>query len=169
MTAKTAAIFTTDTRLPAVPSIDDKKDPDLYNELNQLHNAIRLLQQFIDLFTAARFVAHSAVSLSVGQFVTSQTGAVDLSTVNLADNSNYTKPCIGFIANSDGVGVEVQTFGLWQFGNGTLTPGATYYLGTNGGMTSVAPVAAGKLVQQLGIALDTNTLMFHPAAKYKEL
>ncbi len=163
-------VFSTDVRIPVAPQIDSK-DLNLYNDLSDVHAAIRLLQQYLDLYTGSRIICRAHVNISIGQFVSIAPNYSDLAGANLADNSNYLNPCIGFATEGSpsGNGIEIQTFGVWQYGNGLLVPGTIYYLGTNGGITPTVPVAAGKLAQYVGFAVDSNNLLFHPAAKYKEL
>lgn len=40
-----------------------------------------------------------------------------------------------------------------------LTPGTTYYLGTTGAITTVAPVASGTVARRVGVAKNANTLV----------
>lgn len=45
-----------------------------------------------------------------------------------------------------------------------LTPGARYFLGTGGALTTTAPTAAGTWIQEVGVAADATHLVFAPKA-----
>ena len=44
-----------------------------------------------------------------------------------------------------------------------LTPGVLYFLGTLGVITAAAPSTIGSVVQRIGVAKDSNTLVFEPS------
>jgi len=46
-------------------------------------------------------------------------------------------------------------------GAALLTPGAVYYLADTGGLTAVAPTAAGKIVTEVGLAVESTVLNLH--------
>lgn len=162
--------YSTNIQLSAYPQIDENRYPDIYTDLTNVHSAIRLLQQYLDSYTGARFVGRTSVPINTAQFVAVTTSS-DLATLLLADNTDHTKPCIGFCTGGQttGNGIEIQTTGIWPYGSGQLSPGTVYYLGTAGTITPTLPAGAGKLVQEIGIALDTDNLLFKPASKYIEL
>lgn len=43
-----------------------------------------------------------------------------------------------------------------------LTPGATYFVGTLGAVTTTPPSAVGRYIQSVGVAIDSDTLFFDP-------
>ena len=43
-----------------------------------------------------------------------------------------------------------------------LTPAATYFLGTAGGITATPPSTVGLYLRRLGVALNSSTLLFDP-------
>src|ERR1700748_289200 len=107
----TAALYSTDVKISAYPQVDQTKYPDIYNDLQNVHSAIRVMQQYLDAYTGARFIGRAGVDIQTGQFVYGTTGT-DLMTLGLADNTNHTKPCIGFCTGgqASGNGIEIQTF-----------------------------------------------------------
>lgn len=164
--------YSTDLKLPAYPTnIDERKNPEVYGDLTLVHQAIRQVQAYLDNYTAARNIGRAVVTISVGQFVAASQSYSDIAGLILADNSTHTKQCIGFATASQVAGqpVEFQSIGIWPYGNNALVPGATYYLGISGAITTVVPVGAGKTVQIVGVALDTSNLLFRPSLRYVEL
>lgn len=170
MTASSNAAAS-DLRISSYPQIDQTKYPDIYDDLLKVHSAIKLLQSYLDNFTGSRIVGKAHVTIAQGQFVAVSNNYSDLAGFHLAANGAYTDPCIGFAlgGSSVGQGIEIQTMGIWPYGNGSLTPGSVYYLGVSGSITVTPPAGAGKLLQVVGFAIDTSNLLFRPAFKYKEL
>jgi hypothetical protein len=80
--------------------------------------------------------------------------------VRKADNSNN-RPAHGFILASaaSGATATVHTAGLNTAKTG-LTAGTQYFLGTAGSQSNVAPVAAGSIVQTVGVASNATTIPF---------
>lgn len=69
-------------------------------------------------------------------------------------------PFVGFfIGNSTN---EVRTSGLWTDLTAAFTPGASYYVGLNGGITAVAPSTPGAGVQVVGRAVSPTQLFIQP-------
>lgn len=80
-----------------------------------------------------------------------------------ADNGALaTMPGMGIVvAKPDATHATLAYFGeVGVFG--ALVPGAMYYAGLAGGITSVAPVAPGSVVQRLGVAASATVLVFNP-------
>lgn len=164
--------FGSDLRISAYPQIDENKYPDIYGDLQLVHNAIRVLQQYLDAFTGAKVLGRATTTISVGQFVSFTSAYSDIVGVALANATGHTLPCHGFAVSNAvaGQGIDIQTFGLYPYGNYGLQPGTLFYLNTTaGGATATAPVGAGKLVQELGVAVDSSNILFRPAYKYTEL
>lgn len=94
-------------------------------------------------------------------------GSLAARNANATDN---TKPAIGYCSQVGGllsgqVGEFVLVDGMVTVSAGGLVPGAGYYLSTTpGAYTSVAPVALGNISQQLGFAVNSNTLLFRLGA-----
>jgi len=81
----------------------------------------------------------------------------------LADNSSGTTvPAIGVVIAKP----AATTATLAYFGEAAsfagLTPGAVYYVGLAGAVTLAPPVAAGSVVQQVGVAASATTMVFNP-------
>lgn len=166
------AVYSTDLKLSAYPQFDETKYPDIYGDVQTVHAAIRYLQQYLDSYTGSKFTGRATGTINVGQIVAVATGYSDLTGVTLANATNHLLPAIGFATSSAsaGQGIDVQTWGIYPYGNGTLVPGTKYYLNTTSGqITSGPPVTAGNTVQFLGIAIDTSNLLFRPSQKYLEL
>lgn len=162
----------TDIKLSAYPQIDENKYPDVYNDLQTVHSAIRLMQQYLDAYTGARFIGRASAAINIGQLVATNTNYSDIVGVSLANATTQTLPCVGFATNSAtaGQGIDVQTTGIYPYGAGALVPGTIYYLNTTSGqLTPTRPVGAGKLVQFIGVAIDTNNILFRPSRIYSEL
>lgn len=74
-----------------------------------------------------------------------------------ADQPNTT-PFVGFYLN--GPLIDVKTSGIYTTSG--LTPGASYYIGTSGGITATAPNVVGYAVQRIGVALSSTQLFIQP-------
>lgn len=168
----TVASFSTDLKLSAYPQIDQNKNPDIYDDLQLVHSAIRTLQQYLDLYTGANIVGVAQVAISAGQFVAIGTAGGNNISIALANATGHTLPVIGFATTTAaaGAGITVQTSGLWPYGNVGLIPGTKYYLSTSSGtVTTTPPAAGGNLVQFVGVAIDANNILFKPSQKYSEI
>ncbi|AWY08823.1 hypothetical protein vBRpoPV12_36 [Ruegeria phage vB_RpoP-V12] len=80
-----------------------------------------------------------------------------------ADASNATAPANGFVlaAVADGANATVYWGGINGQRTG-MTPGQ-HYLSTTAGLSNhVAPSTAGNVVQKVGIAVSSTTLIFNP-------
>lgn len=97
-------------------------------------------------------------NLSAGDFINIHD--VSGARVRKADNSN-TRPAHGFVLSSvtSGANATVYLSGA-NTGLTSLTPGTRYYLGTAGVATATAPSASGEIVQYLGAANSTTSLVF---------
>lgn len=167
-----SATFSTDLKISAYPQISQTKYPDIYDDLQVVHSAIRILQQYLDAYTGANIIGVAAVSINAGQFVAVDTIGTNFLSINLANATNHNLPVIGFAISSvaTGGGISVQTSGIWPYGNGNLVPGTKYYLSTTSGtLTATLPTTSGNLVQFIGVALDQNNILFKPSQKYLEL
>ncbi len=125
----------------------------------------------------AKFAGASGVSVvdvrsGVGAFTVPSGVAVGdivrftgANTAGVADNSaEATVPAIAVV-----IGKPTSTTAtLLYFGEvtgvGVLTPTAIYFLGTAGGLTTVAPSAVGSVIQAVGQAIDASVLLFAPGA-----
>jgi hypothetical protein len=48
----------------------------------------------------------------------------------------------------------------------SLTPGATYYLNTAGGVTATRPTTAGDAIQAVGVAVSATKILFNVQAQF---
>lgn len=156
--------------LSASPSTSEMKYPDIYSDLLTLINAVKSLQSYLDIYTAARVIATASSAISRGRAVNlySSGGSILCRPANATNN---TKPCHGFALTDIDIGSagEIQTIGLNQAITG-LIPGTVYYLAiTDGLLTATAPIAAGNLVQELGVALAPDSMLYRPAFNWKQL
>lgn len=111
-----------------------------------------------------RLYVPASVNLLLGEAINlySATGILTARPANATDN---TQPCSGFVTAP--VGILAGAVGEVQIDNGVavlagLTVGARYYLDVvDGGITLVAPVAAGNIEQLVGIAIDATHLAFN--------
>lgn len=80
--------------------------------------------------------------------------------VRKADSSNN-RPANGFVlaAVANAANATVYLGGMNNARSG-LTPGALYFLGTAGGVTTTAPSAVGNLIQEIGVASNATTIQF---------
>jgi hypothetical protein len=161
-------------KLSAVPQLNPdtfKRYPDIFQDLAQLHNAVRYLQQALDEYTQSIFTAYCTVNIPAGSMV-NVVNSGGATSARLADASVVTKPtmCFALASYNTGDQGQFQTIGVNPYING-LTPGTLYYLSdtTPGNITAVAPVGAGKLKQSIGFSINSTTIMFFPSLVYKEL
>jgi len=90
--------------------------------------------------------------------------------VRNANASTSSKPCDGFCSQqggiaAGGIGEVILNNGVNTSLSG-LVAGSRYFLSTtNGLLTVTAPVAAGNLQQSLGIAIDSQSLVFFTGAQ----
>jgi hypothetical protein len=88
--------------------------------------------------------------------------------VRLADATDDTKPCHG-VCNTVGTStigdtLEIVMPNAYVKSIGGLSPGTIYYLSTTPGIgTNVAPSGSGNIVQAIGLALETDGMLFNPA------
>lgn len=89
-------------------------------------------------------------------------GVINVRNANATDT---TKPANCFIQAATASGVLAQVYMPGQIITGLsgLTPGATYWLDvTAGNLVTSPPASTGNGVQQVGVALTVNSLMFWP-------
>jgi hypothetical protein len=175
--------FTTNLGLSQVPEIDQKKDPQLWNELYLMRAALKKLQAAVDSYTGvvgeeeiywdqtipsqfltarrlARIYLQATEAINAGQLITI-TNSGGTPQAALTDGT-VAKQCRAFapaaVANGDWgefflFGANLNVVGL--------TPGATYYMSqtTNGGFTSVKPATN---PQPIGFAVSPTCIWFNP-------
>jgi len=89
--------------------------------------------------------------------------------VRKANAGDTTKPATGFVTAtvSSGDDVTVYFAGSIITGLSGLTPGAAQYLDTTGGgITETAPSSDGEIVQSLGTALSSTSMIFDPGVPF---
>lgn len=161
--------FSTDLRIPPVPQIDQSKYPDIFNDLQLIHFALRSIQGYIDSYLAPIITATATELINVGaavSFVQFSNGTIG---VRNAANTAAGKECDAFARQSAVAGstVDCQTFGLNDLVSG-VTVGQRYYLGTGGGLVTTAPTAGGTLAQEVGIGITPSSYLFRPAKTVKQ-
>lgn len=164
-----APAFSTDLRIPPVPQIDQNKYPDIYNDLQLIHFAIRSLQGYIDSYLAPIITATATELINAGAAVSFTVYSNGTIGVRNAANNAAGKECDAFALQSavSGSTVDCQTFGLNDIVNGVVV-GQRYYLGTGGGLVTSPPGAAGTLVQEVGIGITPSSYLFRPAKYTKQ-
>lgn len=166
-----------------LPAIANPPDPAFFAEFTRVYNAIQVLATTIDAYTGAlpadiseydatpvsstvliqnmqRVYVLFSQTVSYGQLVNfHNVGGVLNAQLSSASGS---LPAHAWCSTAGGVTAgnwgEVMIGGLilaW----GSLTPGATYYLGNTAGTFSTTP---GTLSQKLGYALGSNLFFFRP-------
>lgn len=106
-------------------------------------------------FTASEIIA-------AGQLVNLYDNAGTLN-VRLADNTVEGKECFGYATVGGATGASVTILsapGSVITGLSGLSTGARYFLGGTGTVTSTVPTTTGNVIQYIGIALTTSTLLF---------
>lgn len=161
--------FSTDLRISPTPQIDAAKYPDIYNELQLIHFALRSIQGYIDSYLTPVVQVKALESISAGAAVSFAIYTDGSIGARNADNTTSTKECDAFALQSAVVGdsLECQTFGLNDLIQGVVV-GQRYYLGTAGALITVPPVAAGTLAQEVGIGITPNSYLFRPAKIIKQ-
>lgn len=163
--------LSTDLGLGAFPAIDEHKYPDIYSVFVQTFNAIRNLQQILDLYVSPLAAAITSEAIPAGAMVNFYSVAGVLIARN-ASAVDGTKPCHAFAGTSVGSGAtgQFQTTGTNQLIGG-LTPGTLYFLsdGSPGNITATMPTIAGHLVQAIGVAISDQMLIFNPSSNWKQL
>jgi hypothetical protein len=77
-----------------------------------------------------------------------------------ADTPTTNLPFVGFLVDTETN--EVRTSGLWKDDSAPFTAGATYYVGTAGGITATPPGSVGLGVQVVGKAISATQLFIQP-------
>lgn len=83
--------------------------------------------------------------------------------VRLADNTAEGKECYGYATVGGATGDPITVLsapGSVITGLSGLSTGVRYYLGGTGAVTSTVPTTTGNVIQYIGIALTTSTLLF---------
>jgi hypothetical protein len=81
-----------------------------------------------------------------------------------ADNSTAGKEANGFVLAGYAGGASATVYGPSQMNTAksALTIGATFWLGTTGGIVTAPPTGAGVVSQVVGKSVSATTLMFNP-------
>ena len=81
-----------------------------------------------------------------------------------ADNSAAGKEANGFVLSAVASGASATVYGPSQMNTAKsgLTIGATYWLGTTGGMVTSPPTGAGVVSQVVGKSVSATAMMFNP-------
>ena len=152
-----------DTGLSSYPG--EIADKALHKELVFMYRAFQNLQLGIDRIH--RGVHTYLITIGYGQLVT-----FDGSGVSPASASSLTPlPAYGFCPTPAGVTTgsegEVQYLGILA-GLSGLAAGSIYYLSPSvpGAYTAIKPVAAGDLIQPIGVAISTSALFINPTFLY---
>lgn len=161
--------FTTDLRVSLYPAIDQTKYPDIYDDGQLVHSAIRSLQGYLDLYTGARVQCIATETIKAGFMVNLWNNSGVYAAARNATNAAAASQCDGYCTQDCIAGdtIEIQTFGVHDLISG-LTPGIRYYLGTAGGLLSTAPTTAGTIAQEIGVALSSSALLFRPSGSWKQ-
>ena len=77
-----------------------------------------------------------------------------------ADTPTTNLPFVGFLVDAETN--DVRTSGLWTDSTAPFTAGATYYVGTAGGITATPPGSVGLGVQVVGKAISSTQLFIQP-------
>lgn len=161
--------FSTDLRISPTPQIDQAKYPDIFNELQLIHFALRSIQGYVDSYLAPVIPVRALESISAGAAVSFAIYTDGSIGARNADSTNGTKECDAFALQSAVVGdsLECQTFGLNDLVAGVVV-GQRYYLGTAGALVTSPPAGAGTLAQEVGIGITPNSYLFRPAKTVKQ-
>jgi hypothetical protein len=175
--------FSTNTGISAIPDISQSQYPEIYVDNLRLRNGIKILQGIIDTYTGAlgedpaywgqqqnpaawnrlqnltRTYGIASETITAGAMVNFFNNAGALGVRN-ANATAAGKPAHGWCTTTVTAGNPGE---FCQQGAcflvGGLTIGATYYLSNTNGL--IAP-AAGTVVQKVGYAIGTNTLILRP-------
>lgn len=179
--------FSTNLGLSILPEMESREQPTVYAEFLRIRNALRVLQSALDVYTGAlsadinywdqtppsssvrvqgvsRVYAITSEAIALGELVNLYNVAGTM-TARKANATNGTKPCRAYCSVNGGVALgaygEFILLGLLRTTG--VTPGATYYVGTTGGLiTGTAPAVVGNLVQEIGFGLDDESIWFNP-------
>jgi len=89
--------------------------------------------------------------------------------IEASNDSRITAPCI-YLALETGTGLkDVMIQGILRNNSWSFTPGMTIFLGSNGQITQTEPSASGEILQILGVALSSTSILFNPDKTYIEL
>jgi len=128
----------------------------------QVGAAISTAEGYTDIQIAAlnTFTATSSEYLAAGNLVNVEPAT---NIVRLADWQTVTREAFGFVlaAAVPGGPVTVHYAGVDTALTGLVT-GDTYYVGSAGAVTNVAPITSGYGSQQVGYAISTTALVFQP-------
>lgn len=159
--------FTSSIKLD-LPNLPATKESGTKEDILAAFNAIHTLHQEITKMTRIVCLFESATSAGAAVSIVSTAGAV---VASLANATNGTKPCTGFSFSSVAAGGygEVICLGITE-SLSALVPGTLYYLSTTSGqITATKPSAAGNLVQAVGYAITSSSLVFNPSSNWTQL
>jgi hypothetical protein len=175
--------FSTNTGISATPEIDQTQYPEIYIDNLKLRNGIKILQGVLDTYTGAlgeetqywnqqtnpanwvrlqnltRVYAQATEVIAAGAIVNFYNNAGSLGVRN-ANATAAGKPAHGISSTA----LTASAYGEFIlegaiFAIGGLTIGTTYYLSNTNGLIAAG---AGTIVQRIGYAIGTNTLIFRP-------
>jgi hypothetical protein len=173
--------YSTNTGLSAAPEVDATKYPDVYTDNLKIRNAIKVLQNAIDIYCGAdspdpstwgtleiskyrlqyltRGYALATEDINAGQLINVYSSAGD-PRIRLANATAVGKPAHGFATTSvkSGAFGEFVGEGVCRLISG-LTPGVTYYLSNTAGLVAAG---AGTVLQRVGFAVGQTALIFRP-------
>jgi hypothetical protein len=106
-------------------------------------------------------IVTTSEALAAGAFVNIFNNAGALNARN-ADNTTNAKPAHGFVLTAFLISTSATVYTLAQRNTqlSSLTIGSDYFLGTVGGVTTTPPSTTGNIVQFLGRADSTTSLIF---------
>jgi hypothetical protein len=141
------------------------------NKIPQTDSTGRIDVSMMPIGVAAEVVIGTAgEALTSGNFVNIYSGATGLA-VRKADATTSAKPADGFVVTSYSnaqSGVTVYMVSNTNTALTSLTIGAEYWLDTTAGaITITPPSASGNIVQLLGRATSTTSLMFSDRTYYE--
>lgn len=180
------------TGLPVLPS--ENIDPKLWGEILIIYRAIQNLLLGVSQYTgidgpsAAEIATMNPTAYLLGQNVTRLYIPVAQNTVrgqvlhvynsggiaaaSLASATSAATRAHGVANTNAGAGTrcEIIMFQGLTTAIGGMTPGTDYYLSTTpGAIQNLPPVAAGQIVQQLGVSITSGELLLNIASQFTQL
>lgn len=165
--------------IPDSPAFDQKKYPEVFNDLMWIRLALNTIRNAIDSITGAvpvtateagatatgskitRVVGKALEAIGPGAIVTlvNDSGTLGIRNATAGATPLYAKGFAAITAAvASGTSIEVVLEGSYQFVSG-LTPGKTYYLSDAAGGFSDTP---GTNTQVIGFAVSSTLLNFKP-------
>jgi hypothetical protein len=174
--------YSTNLGLSSLPEIDQKQHPQIWADLKNIRNALKILQGALDSYTGATVPNPSdfsggTVGSMPGVFCVASEAIAYGNVVYLYDNGGVltaqkasavdsTKPARALCVTPGGV--AIGAIGQFVF-QGTpacfsgVTRGTNYYLSVTPGLiTSVIPSGGTAVAQLLGFGLSTTQIWFNP-------